>query len=104
MNGVRALAVAAVTLALVVAQALGLFGGGSPSVWSPAPFLLVIPALMGVPALLVLFLFVAVFCLWSPALFRPRFSDLSQRNLRFSYGLDRTRSCTWERHRNADTA
>jgi len=49
MNPVQALAVAAVSLALVVGQALGLFGGGSPSMWSPAPFLLVIPALMGVP-------------------------------------------------------
>jgi hypothetical protein len=70
MNPVRALAVAAVSLALVVAQALGLLGGGSPSIWSPAPFLLFIPAFMGVPALLVLFLFVAIFCVWSPALFR----------------------------------
>src|SRR5277367_4437235 len=70
MNPIRALAVATVCLALVVGQALGLFGGGSPSIWSPAPFLLVIPALMGVPALLVLFLFVAIFCVWSPALLR----------------------------------
>jgi hypothetical protein len=38
--------------------------------WSPAPFLLVIPVFMGVPVLLVLFLFVAIFCAWSPALFR----------------------------------
>lgn len=70
MNPVRALAVAAVSLALVVAQALGLFGGGSPSIWSPAPFLLVIPAFMGVPPLLVLLSFVAIFCVWSPALLR----------------------------------
>jgi len=70
MNPIPALAVAAVSLGLVVAQALGLFGGGSPSIWSPAPFPLVIPAFMGVPPLLVLFLFVAIFCVWSPALVR----------------------------------
>jgi hypothetical protein len=70
MNPLRALTVAALFLALIVAQALGLFGGGSPSIWSPVPFLLVVPAFMGVPALLVLFVFVATFCSWSPALFR----------------------------------
>jgi hypothetical protein len=70
MNPLKALSVATVCLALVVAQALGLFGGGSPSIWSPAPFLLIIPAFMGVPAVSVLFLFVAIFCVWSPALLR----------------------------------
>jgi hypothetical protein len=70
MNPIRALTIAAMFLALVVAQALGLFGGRSPSIWSPAPFLLVLPAFMGVPALLVLVVFVAIFCFWSPALFR----------------------------------
>jgi hypothetical protein len=70
MNPVRTLAVASVSLAAIVAQALGLFGGASPSIWSPAPLLLVIPALAGVPVLLVLLSFVAVFCVWSPALFR----------------------------------
>ena len=69
-NPLRALTVAALLLALVVAQAMGLFGGSSPSIWSPAPFLLVIPVLLGVPYLLVLFVFVAIFCFWSPALFR----------------------------------
>jgi hypothetical protein len=49
---------------------MGLFGGGSPSIWSPAPFLLVIPAFMGAPVIVVLFAFVAIFCIWSPALFR----------------------------------
>jgi hypothetical protein len=70
MNPAWALAVAAVVLVLVVAQALALLGGGAPSIWSPAPLLFVIPAFMGVPPLLVLFLFVAIFCVWSPALFR----------------------------------
>src|SRR6185369_16219491 len=70
MNPFRTLAIAAVSLALVGAQALGLFGGGSPSIWSPAPFVLVVPALIGVPALLVVFAFVAIFVVWSPALFR----------------------------------
>lgn len=69
MSPLRALTVAALFLALVVAQSVGLFGGGSPSIWSPAPFLLVVPAFMGVPALLVLFVFVAIFYFWSPALF-----------------------------------
>ena len=70
MNPVRALAVAAISLALVVAQALGLFAGGSPSIWAPAQIFLVVPALMGVPAILVLLVFVGTFCAWSPALFR----------------------------------
>src|SRR5580698_4820856 len=70
MTPLRALTVAAIFLALVVAQAMGLFGGSSPSIWSPAPFLLVVPVLLGVPYLLVLSVFIAIFCVWSPALFR----------------------------------
>jgi len=70
LNPPQALLLAAGLVALVVAQALGLFGGSSPSIWSPAPFLLVIPAFIGVPALLVLFLYVAIFFVWSPRLYR----------------------------------
>lgn len=70
MKPAHAFAVAAVSLALVAAQALGLFGGGSPSILSPAPLLLTIPALMGLPVLLVLFSFLVIFCVWSPALLR----------------------------------
>jgi hypothetical protein len=70
MNSLGALAVAALFLALVAAQALGLFGGGSPSILSPAPLLLAVPALMGVPVVLVVSAFVGLFCFWSPVLFR----------------------------------
>jgi len=74
MKPVHALAVAAVSLALVVAQALGVFGGGSPTILSPAPLLFVLPVFIGLPVLLILFLFLAIFCVWSPALLRGEVS------------------------------
>jgi hypothetical protein len=70
MNPRRALVLAAGTLTLIVAQTLGMFGGGSPSIFSRAPLLFVLPAFMGVPDPLVIFQFVAIYCMWSPRLYR----------------------------------
>lgn len=70
MKPVHAFALAVISLALVVAQALGAFGEGSPTILSPAPLLFVIPAFMDLPVFLVPFLFLAIFCVWSPALLR----------------------------------
>ncbi len=59
-------------MALVAAQAIGAFGGGSPTITAPAPLLLVVPALLGLPAPVVILLFTACFLLWLPSLHKGR--------------------------------
>lgn len=59
-------------MALVAAQAVGAFGGGSPTITAPAPLLLVVPALLGLPAPVVILLFTACFLLWLPSLYAGR--------------------------------
>ena len=61
--------VVAILLLLAAAQSLGMFGGGSPTFASPASLLLVIPAFMSVPVLLVIFLAMVSFCAWCWQLF-----------------------------------
>ena len=53
-------------VAAATAQALGLFGGGSPTLLSPSPFPLVMFGFRGVPFPLLPFLPAAGFLLWNP--------------------------------------
>lgn len=57
-------------LGVVGAQAMGLFGGSSPSLWKPGPLLLVVPYSNGVPLFLLPIIPPAMFWLWSAHLFR----------------------------------
>ncbi len=57
-------------VALITAQSLGAFGGIAPSISSPVPLLLVVPIFLGVPVAFVVLLFVGLFWVWSPSLFR----------------------------------
>jgi hypothetical protein len=59
---------------VLVAQALGALGGGSPLLTTPVPFPLAIPALLGMPLLLVVLFYVATFCVWNLSLFQGDFS------------------------------
>jgi len=56
-------------MGVLVAQALGALGGGSPLLTTPVPFPLAIPALLGMPLFLVVLFYVATFLLWKPSLF-----------------------------------
>ena len=53
---------------VVIAQSSGLFFGGSPSILSPLPLPLVLPMLLGLPALAALLIFVVLFLVWRPSL------------------------------------
>ena len=57
-------------LALVSSQALDMFGGGSPALSAPAPFILVLPMVFGVPLPLVAIGWMVAFWLCSRSLFR----------------------------------
>ncbi len=60
----------AVVVALACMASVGAFGGGSPTIFAPASFLLMLPAFSGVPLPLAIALVVAAFVLWSLQLFR----------------------------------
>jgi hypothetical protein len=57
-------------VALIAAQSLGLFGGGSPTLASPASFPLTALAVVGLPQWLVAVLWGGAFLAWHPALLR----------------------------------
>jgi hypothetical protein len=56
----------------MAAQSLGMFGGGVPSIASPASFVLVLPAFLGIPGWLIVLFALSVFWLWSNSLFFGR--------------------------------
>lgn len=60
---------------LIAAQALGIFGGGAPTVISPGPVPLVVLVLLGLPISLVILAFVGWYLWWCPSLYSglPRF-------------------------------
>jgi hypothetical protein len=55
---------AAFAIAVVAANAVGMFGNGSPNILSPGPLTLVLPAFMGVPTQLLPILGALLFALW----------------------------------------
>jgi hypothetical protein len=65
---VIAVSLATAVVVLIAAQSLGLFGGRTPTLISPASFPLIVPALLGVPPWLVAILWGASFVIWHPAL------------------------------------
>src|SRR5690606_906687 len=72
MNPRTTTLVAGGVVSIIAMQSLGLFGGGAPTIASPASMLLVIPAFMGVPPLLVVMVLVGLFLVWRPSLFSGR--------------------------------
>src|SRR5688500_9595358 len=70
MNPNTAMAIAGAIVGMVAAQSLGIFGGGVPSIASPGSVLLVLPAFLGVPALIIVGSFVVLFWLWNTHLFQ----------------------------------
>ena len=65
---VIAVVLATAAVVLIAAQSLGLFGGRTPTLTSPASFPLIVPALLGGPPWLVAILWGALFVAWHPAL------------------------------------
>ena len=65
-----AVLVTAAGVALIAAQSLGLFGGGSPTLASPAAFPLTALTVAGLPQWPVAVLWGGVFLAWCPALLR----------------------------------
>jgi hypothetical protein len=65
---VIAVVFATAAVILIAAQSLGLFGGRTPTLISPASFPLIVPALLGVPPWLVAILWGVLFVAWQPAL------------------------------------
>ena len=61
--------IAGALVALVAAQSLGVFGGGSPTILSPVPLPFVIPASLEIPLPVVAITFGAFFWLWCFQLF-----------------------------------
>jgi hypothetical protein len=53
----------------IAAQALGMFGGGAPTVLTPRPIVLVVPIFRGVPGFGAVTLFLLIFWTWQPSLF-----------------------------------
>src|SRR5690606_3020912 len=72
MNPRTTTLVAGGVVGIVAMQSLGLFGSGAPTIASPASMLLVLPAFMGVPPLLVVMVLVGLFFVWRPSLFSGR--------------------------------
>jgi len=70
MNPRMATLIAGGFVGVVAAQSLGMFGGGAPTIASPAPMLLILPIFFGVPEIMTLGGFVALFWLWSAQLFQ----------------------------------
>ncbi len=62
--------IASAIVGMVAAQSIGVFGGGVPSIASPASVLLVLPAFFGVPTLIIVAGFVVLFWLWNAYLFQ----------------------------------
>lgn len=60
----------AVTLGVIAARSIGLWGDGAPTPASTYPLFLLIPALLGVPRLLLVLAYAGCFALWSKQLFR----------------------------------
>ncbi len=70
MNQKISVLVAAAVVAVVSAQALGQFGGGSPLILTPSPIPFVVPILiLNLPVVLAISLFTLAFLIWRPALF-----------------------------------
>jgi hypothetical protein len=69
MNPKGATLAAGLVLGIIAGQSLGLFGIGAPSIFAPAPMLLVFPLFFGLPFALVIGLFVLLFWMWHPRLF-----------------------------------
>ena len=72
MKGRATVSVLAVLLAAIAAHALGVEGDGGPSLSSTYPTLLVLPAFMGVPPILIAVVYGACFALWCKQLFAGR--------------------------------
>jgi hypothetical protein len=70
----------AIVIAALAAHSLGVGGDAAPSLRSTYPTLLVLPALLGFPPLLVAAIFGACFALWSKQLFRGS-AEIPQRSL-----------------------
>jgi len=69
MNPKIATLSAGLVLGLVASQSLGLLGSGAPSIFAPAPMLLVYLLFFGVPFSLAIGMFVLLFWIWHPRLF-----------------------------------
>jgi hypothetical protein len=67
-----AVAIGSAVVALIACQSLGLFGGNTPTLISPAAFPLILPVAMGMPHWLVVLLWVGLFVAWNPALLQGK--------------------------------
>lgn len=62
--------IAAVVVALIGCQSLGLFGGARPTLMAPEGFPLILPIAMGLPHWLVVLAWGGAFVAWNPALLK----------------------------------
>jgi hypothetical protein len=65
-----AVAIGTAVVLLIACQSLGLFGGTTPTLISPAAFPLILPVAMGLPHWLVVMLWCGLFVGWNPALLK----------------------------------
>jgi hypothetical protein len=70
----------AVTLVVIAARSIGLWGEDAPSLGSTYPLFLLVPALLGVPRILLALVYAGCFVLWSKQLLRGR-ADIPRRSL-----------------------
>jgi hypothetical protein len=70
----------AVTLVVIASRSIGLWGDGAPSLSSTYPLFLLVPALLGVPRILLALVYAGCFALWSKQLLRGR-ADIPRRSL-----------------------
>ena len=69
MNAKSATLSAAVFLGIASVQAFGAFGGGSPTLASPAPLPTTLAAMLGAPWIVISLIVSGLFCLWCKQLF-----------------------------------
>lgn len=69
MNAKFVTLIAAILLGIASAQAFGAFGGGSPSLASPAPLPTTLTAMLGVPWVVISLIVGGLFCFWCKQLF-----------------------------------
>lgn len=70
MNPRTATLIAGGLVGVVATQSLGSVGGGGPTIASPAPLPLILPIFLGVPVIVAVGGFMALFWLWSAQLFQ----------------------------------
>ena len=64
--------IAGIFVSIIAAQSLSMFGGGSPSIWSPTSMILYILACLGRPPIIGVVLFAVIYWVWTAGLFQGK--------------------------------